>query len=60
MICGDIASLVAASTLVNLIKGAIQGKGRSGICNALASLAVGVEEGHFPGVAGNGGRRHQP
>lgn len=38
----DIASLAAASTLVNLIKGAIQGKGKSGIRNALASLLQSV------------------
>ena len=34
----DIASLAAASTLVNLIKGAIRGKGKSGVRNALAGL----------------------
>ncbi len=34
----DITSLAAASTLVNLIKGAVQGKGRSGGRNFLAGL----------------------
>ena len=34
----DIASLAAASTLVNLVKGAIRGKGKSGVRNALAGL----------------------
>jgi hypothetical protein len=34
----DIASLAAASTLVNLIKGAVRGKGRSGGRNFLAGL----------------------
>jgi MFS family permease len=34
----DIASLAAASTLVNLVKGMIKGKGRSGLRNMLAGL----------------------
>jgi hypothetical protein len=34
----DIASLAAASTLVNLVKGAVRGKGRSGGRNLLAGL----------------------
>jgi hypothetical protein len=34
----DIASLAAASTLVNLLKGAVGGKGKSGIRNLLAGL----------------------
>ena len=34
----DIASLAAASTLVNLIKGAVRGKGRSGGRNLLAGV----------------------
>jgi hypothetical protein len=34
----DIASLAAASTLVNLVKSAIRGKGRSGIRNMIAGL----------------------
>jgi hypothetical protein len=34
----DIASLAAASTLVNLIKGVVQGKGRSGGRNFLAGI----------------------
>jgi hypothetical protein len=34
----DIASLAAASTLVNLVKGFIRGKGRSGLRNMLAGL----------------------
>jgi MFS family permease len=34
----DIASLAAASTLVNLVKGMIRGKGRSGLRNMLAGL----------------------